>query len=125
MNENEHPHGISMHALSSANASAKYRLGKTAQTFMTSVALNDSAGAPGRPPGEGKITTPLTFLILGDGEVLWKSKAVDLARSVQDCKVDVGGIVVLELRIECPASVVNGQAVWLRVVMPPSGTLKP
>ncbi len=55
----------------------------------------------------------LTFLVLGDGKVLWKSDLVDTARSVQDCKVDVGGIDVLELRVDCPGSGVNAHAVWL------------
>ncbi len=109
----ESPHGLSMHPSSDSYASAKYELGETAQTFIASVALNDSAGGPGRPPGVGKIPTPLTFQVLGDGKVLWKSKPVDSARNVQECKVDVTGIEVLELRVDCPGSYINAQAVWL------------
>jgi hypothetical protein len=112
-NGKESPNGLSMCPDSDTYARVKYRLGKTAKTFLTSVALNDSAGGAGRPPGEGRIPTPLTFQVLGDGKVLWKSKPVDIARNVQECRVDVSGVEVLELRIVCPGSGVNAQAVWL------------
>jgi WD40 repeat protein len=113
VNGKEQPHGLSMHALSNASATAKYDLGKTAQTFLASVALNDSAGAPNRPPGRGRVPSPLRFLVLGDGKVLWRSKPVDVARNVQECKVDVKGVEVLELRVDCPGLAVNAHAVWL------------
>jgi WD40 repeat protein len=113
VNGKEHPNALSMHALSNDHAIVRYDLEKTAQTFLASVALNDSAGAPNRPPGRGRVSTPLTFLVLGDGKVLWKSKPVDVARSVQDCKVDVKGIEVLELQVDCPGPAVNAHAVWL------------
>jgi hypothetical protein len=64
-------------------------------------------------PGGGLIPTPLTFVVVGDGKVLWKSKPVDVARQVQDFDVDVTGFEVLELCIDCPGSHVNAQAVWV------------
>jgi hypothetical protein len=51
--------------------------------------------------------------VLGDGRLLWKSKSVDAARVVQECEVGVAGVDVLELRVDCPGSYVNAQAVWL------------
>jgi hypothetical protein len=113
VNGKECPNGLSMHALSNTHASVKYKLRKTAHKFTASVALNDSAGGPGQPPGVGKIPTALTFEVLGDGKSLWKSKPVDAARKVQECKIDVRGVEVLELRVNCPGSYVNAQAVWL------------
>src|SRR5262249_20048512 len=95
VNGKESPNGLSMHAPSNGHAAAKYKLGKTAQLFISSVALNDSAG---------KTPTSLTFLVLGDGEVLWKSKPINGARLVDECKVDVNGVDVLELRVDCPGS---------------------
>jgi hypothetical protein len=111
--EKQSPKGISMHPESNTHAGAKYRWGKTAGTFLALVALNDSAGAPGRPPGDGKIPTAVTFLVLGDGKVLWKSSPMDAAGEVQECRVDVAGVKVLELRVDCPGTNVNAQAVWL------------
>jgi hypothetical protein len=113
VNGRQSPNGLSMCPDSNTHAGAKYRLGRAARTFLASVALNDSAGAPGRPPGDGRIPTPLTFLVLGDGRLLWKSKPVDTARRVQECEVGVAGVEVLELRVDCPGSCVNAQAVWL------------
>lgn len=101
----ESPNGLSMCPNSNTYACAKFRIEKTAQTFLASVALNDTANPP--PP------TPLTFEVHGDGKVLWKSKPVTVTRSVQECKVDVTGVEVLELRVDCPGSYVNAQAVWL------------
>jgi hypothetical protein len=107
------PNGLSMVPASKASCWARYRLKKTAHTFMAFASLNDSAGAPGKPPGVGKIPTPVTFRVLGDGKELWKSNPVDAARNVQECKVDVTGVDVLELRVDCPGSSVNAHPVWL------------
>jgi hypothetical protein len=111
--EKESPHGLSMAPPSDAQSSVKYRVGKTARSFMAWAALNDSAGTPGRPAGEGKIPTPVTFQVLGDGKILWESKPVDIARKVQECKIDVAEVNVLELRVNCSGSGVNAHAVWL------------
>jgi hypothetical protein len=70
VNGKEAPNGLSMCPDSNTYACAKYRLGRTAATFRASAALNDSAGAAGAPPGVGRIPTPLTFQVLGDGKVL-------------------------------------------------------
>jgi hypothetical protein len=113
VNGKESPKGLSMCPDAGTHARVRYKLGKSATTFLASVALNDSAGAPGRPAGEGKIDTPVTFEVLGDGKVLWKSKTVDVARKVQQCKVDVTGVNILELRVDCPGSHVNAHTVWL------------
>jgi formylglycine-generating enzyme required for sulfatase activity len=107
------PHGLSMCALPNTHSGAKYILGGAAEKFIATVALNDSAGGPGRPPGDGRIPTPLTFQVLGDGMVLWSSAPVDTARVVQECNVDVTGVHVLELRVDCPGSEINAQVVWL------------
>jgi endo-alpha-N-acetylgalactosaminidase len=117
----ESPEGLSMCPLSHSSASVKYKLAKSGGIFRAAVALNDSAGAAGQPSGVGKISTPVTFRVLGDGRELWKSpQALDAAGAVQDCTCDVTGVDVLELRVECPGSAVNAHAVWLepRVLVP-------
>ena len=117
--EKESPHGLSMVPPSNAHSSVKYRLDKSAETLVAWAALNDSSGAPGRPPGDGKIPTPVTLQVLGDGNLLWESEPVDIARKVQECKVDVTNVNVLELRVSCPGLGVNAHPVWLepRVVL--------
>jgi hypothetical protein len=109
----ESPQGLSMCPASDTYARVRYRLQGMARMFFASAALNDSAGAHRSPPGVGRIPTPLTFQVFGDGRLLWKSKPVDEARVVQACKVDVTGVNVLELRVDCPGPGINAQAVWL------------
>lgn len=101
VNNQDSPNGISMHG----PATAKYKLGKVGHSFIASIALNDSVG--------GEIPSPVTFHVVGDGKLLWKSKPVYGARQVQECVADVTGIDVLELRVECPGGNINAQAVWL------------
>jgi serine/threonine protein kinase len=107
------PNGLSMNPYENASGSVKYRLGKTAHAFLALVALDDSAGGAGLPPGVGPIPTPLTFKVLGDGELLWQSQPVNIRGTVQECSVNVTGVDVLELRIDCPGSGANAYAVWL------------
>jgi WD40 repeat protein len=121
VNKKQSPNGISMCPSSQKYASAKYSLKGSATSFVGTVALNDSAGGAGKPPGIGNIPTPLTFQILGDGSLIWKSKPVDQARDPQDFSVNVTDVDVLELRVDCPGSYVNAQAVWVEpyVLMKP------
>jgi serine/threonine protein kinase len=99
------PKGLSMHGMPRDSAVAKYTLGKAATTFIASVAVNDSAlPAP---------ATPLTFLVVGDGRPLWSSTPIDKAGLVEKCEVDIRGVEILELRVDCPGDYTNAQAVWL------------
>jgi serine/threonine protein kinase len=107
------PHGLSMNPIAEGCATVKYRLSKKAHKSLASVALDDSAGGSGLPPGVGAIPTPLTFQVFGDGRLLWQSQPVAAARIVQECKVDVSGVDVLELRVLCPGTGDNAYAVWL------------
>jgi hypothetical protein len=109
----ESPHAISTCPVQGDCAIAKFHLPADAQTFITSAALNDSAGASGAAPGVGRINSAITFQVLGDDKVLWESKPVDVACKAQECKVDVTGVKVLELRVNCPGKYVNAHAVWL------------
>ena len=109
----ESPHGLSMNPVPQDYGSVKFELPKGSETFMAAAALNDTAAAPGSRPGVGRIPTALTFQVLGDDKVLWESKPIDMARKAQECKVDVTGVKVLELRVNCPGSYVNAHAVWL------------
>jgi hypothetical protein len=109
----ESPNGLSLCPDSNTFAGVKYRLNKLALTFIASAALNDTVGAPGSPPGVGKIPTALTFQVWGDGKLLWKSEPVDKAGFVQECSVSVAGVEVLDLRIQCPGECTNASGVWV------------
>jgi hypothetical protein len=111
--DKEFPNGLAMCPDSHAYAVVKYRLPRDADMFFFSVALNDSAGAPNAPPGVGAIPTALTFQVLGDGKLLWESRPLDRRGSYQSYMIDVIGVYILELRVDCPGPNVNAHAVWL------------
>jgi S1-C subfamily serine protease len=107
------PHGLGMHPPAApAYAAVRYRLGKQAESFKTTVAINDTSNW---------CWSPATFTVLGDGKELWRSKwiAHNHARS-QDCQVDIKGVDVLELRVQVVNGNVGVQAVWVepQVLLP-------
>jgi hypothetical protein len=105
VNGKRYPNALSTHAIQNGSASVKYRLRKRAQTFATSVAINDYA--------QNRTETALVFKVLGDDKLLWESKPVQRIGVIQDCKVDVAGVDMLELRVDCPGSFQYGASVWL------------
>ena len=113
VNGKEWTHGISIYPVANDHGRAKFRLAQTATKFLASAALNDSAGALDSAPGVGNIPTPVTFRVIGDDVVLWRSEPVDAAGVVRECAVDVTGVDILELRVNCPGANVNTQTVWL------------
>jgi hypothetical protein len=102
----KHPLSLGMHPYSHNHSQVRYRLrGLKARWFTSSVAVDDSAG---KGP-----ESPLTFVVSGDGKTLWTSKPVQLARTTQECRIDVSGIDLLELRVNCPGGNNGAAAVWL------------
>lgn len=57
---------------------------------------------------------PVRFVILGDGEVLWRSKVVRELRVIEDFTVDVARVSILELRVYAQEGNNTGShAAWL------------
>jgi serine/threonine-protein kinase len=71
-------------------AEVNYRLNKQYRSFQTKAAINDD--------GE---CSPLIFMVLGDGNLLWKSRPVGKPGDVQDCNVSVKNVSVLTLMVTC------------------------
>jgi hypothetical protein len=98
--------GLWLHPPARGCSLAKYRLsGLGAETFVTKVAINDSA-LPTLP-------TLLTFQVLGDGKVLWTSVPTAKRGQMQECRISVKDVSVLELRVDCPGWNGWAHAVWL------------
>jgi NPCBM/NEW2 domain-containing protein len=97
-------HGLGMHAIARGEARARYPLNRTFKRLRTWVALNDSALSP---------ESSLTFMVKGDGKVLWRSKPVQKKGHSQLCEASVEGVVTLELLVECPGSNGYDHSVWL------------
>jgi len=102
----ESPHGIFMHPapphLGSTNLT--YQLGKEFKTFRAEVALTD-----GCPP----LFTPVTFVVHGDGRLLWKSRPVGTPADLQTCTVSVEGVDRLKIEVACPGDPRGAHAVWV------------
>ena len=78
--------------------------GTSLKTFVAGVGINDSLL-------EFKET--VIFLVIGDGEVLWKSPPVTSRHVVVPCEISVKGVKTLELKCRCPGSFYAAHAVWL------------
>jgi hypothetical protein len=103
----QYPKGLSMVPRDNSYSTVKYRLGKTAKVFKAFVAVNDLEHGAAGP------VTPLSFRVLGDGEVLWISDPHRVVGKTQECRVNVEGVGVLELQVHCPGWLYNARAVWL------------
>src|SRR5262249_937575 len=101
------PHGLSMVPPSNGFSTVKYRLNGEAKVFRASVAINDLEGDARGP------VTPLTFKVLGDGEVLWESGAVRTAGKGPEAHLNIAGVDLLELQVACPGAFFNARALWL------------
>jgi len=108
VNGREVPHSLGLHPPGDNSAArVRYNLAKQFSTFQSEVAINDSAF----PAGPG---SPLTFEVHGDGKLLWASKPVQEARRVQECRITVTAVGILELRVHCPGDYSSTHAVWLQ-----------
>jgi hypothetical protein len=98
------PKGISMHPPDGSYAAASYRLGKQASLLKADVALNDSTNL---------VFDAAVFEVWGDGKRLWQSKPIHETKKSEECRVDMSGIDILELRVNSTRSHFGLHAVWI------------
>lgn len=100
------PRGLSMHPpMAPAYASVRYRLGRQAALFRALAAINDTSNW---------CFSPATFTVFGDGRLLWQSEGLTHTRARrQSCEVNVTGVDVLELRVQCENGNPGVHAVWV------------
>lgn len=98
------PKGLGMHPPDNGEVFVKYRLYKEAAVFKARAALDDSARQPG---------SAVLFEVLGDGKSLWRSEPLGRGGETQECRVDVTGVDVLELRVRAVGSARDLHAAWL------------
>src|SRR5262249_35963290 len=100
------PRGLGMHPPNNGFSTVRYALGKQARTFRAEVAVNDAANLIGP-------TMPITFLVIGDGKLLWQSRVIQAQNDIDAARVDVSGVEGLELPGGAQGSSHNSHAVWL------------
>ncbi|MDF1743779.1 MAG: NPCBM/NEW2 domain-containing protein, partial [Gimesia sp.] len=81
-----------------------YQLDGQYKTFVTGVALMDHSY---------QYLSTITFTVLGDDRVLWKSPPIRGRGDAVFCNVSVKNIKRLEIRTETPGRNLGGHAVWL------------
>jgi hypothetical protein len=105
INGKNYPNAIAMCPVRESHGSISFRLGGKYQLLQTGMAMDDSCA--------GLNKTAVTFEVLGDGKSLWKSPPVKEMKKIGECKVDIIGVDVLELRVNCPGDHDHVHAVWL------------
>lgn len=105
------PQCVFLHAPARGSSQVSYPLAAKWSALQTSV------GIPNPNQGGAKISSPVTFEILGDGKVLWKSEPVTEFDAIQTTQVRVTGVKTLTLRTSCPAHNGWAQAHWLEPIL--------
>ena len=100
--------GLGAHPPPQGASRVCYELNRAYKKLRVWVALNDSARAP-----RGTVT----FVVKGDGKVLWRSSPIKKKEQSQLCTASVEGVVTIELSAECPGSNHYAHAVWLDPVV--------
>jgi hypothetical protein len=98
------PKGLGMAPPDNSFSAVSYRLDKQAALFKASVAIDDSSN---------RALNPAVFEVLGDGKSLWESQPIKRGAPPEDCSINVGGVVELELRVHAKPSHFGLHAVWI------------
>jgi hypothetical protein len=107
------PKTLSTHAGPTGYTRICYALGRRASTLQGSVAFSEDDPGIGGP-------FPTRWVIMGDGKMLWRSDSIGKFGVVQDFKIDIGNVDILELRVYAETgNSHNCHAVWIdpRVVV--------
>ena len=83
-------HYLFTHPRADRRGYATYNLDKQFAEFRASVGLGDAIPQPA--------ASPLAFMVIGDGKVLWQSKPVQVKGKVQECVADIRGVKTLTVQ---------------------------
>ncbi len=117
VNGHHSKHGLGMHPPGGGYSRARYKLDGKFGTFLGGTVLASEPGSTAE--------SQVTFIVLGDDRVLWKSKPEQRAQQVQDFAVDVRDVQVLELQTSCTGGQNNCHACWIDPYLIRAGGLAP
>ena len=117
-------HALSMHPPEKGTAFASYGLTEDYRTFRATVGLlevdrSSQSPAARNPFFTGEAYSPLTFRVVGNGKVLWQSRAVRRSGDWLPCSVNIEGVRLLELQVDCPGSKTFAWAAWVEPLVEP------
>ncbi len=96
--------GVGMHPRPQGPSWVSFRLDGKFSTFRSRV--NQNEGPRDDPE------SPMTFTLLGDGTVLWRSKPVASRKDGQPCEVSVRGVRLLRLEVGCERGIRAAHGLW-------------
>lgn len=99
----EYPHALSMHPPAKGISYVAYQLDGKCLELKGAAAIWDNW------PSKAIVT----FNVIGDGKLLWKSRPLQGAGAGQSFRVSLRGVKALKLVVECPGDNTNATAVWL------------
>jgi hypothetical protein len=103
--EKQPPHALSIHPPNQGSSFVEYDIGGKFHLLIGLAALCDKIDATIQRP------TDLTFRVIGDNKMLWRSWPMRL--DGQHFRVNVSGVRRLRLQIDCPGSNANAWAAWI------------
>jgi hypothetical protein len=106
-NGKEYHYGLGTHPGGPSGARVTFDLAREASSLQTEVAISETSENP---------ASPVTFEVIGDGLVLWKSKPIRKG-AIEKCEVSLKGVHQLELRASCTGDITGCHAVWLDPVL--------
>jgi hypothetical protein len=99
------PKGLGLHPPDHPGfAAVRYHLDRKAAVFKSGVALNDTAQ---------RVFSQAVFEVYGDHKRLWQSAPVGKGTGLQECSIDVSGVIELELHVASQGSHFGLHAVWV------------
>ncbi|QDT43586.1 NPCBM/NEW2 domain protein [Gimesia alba] len=104
INHVEYPNGLGLHPPNHGFARVRFQLDGQYKTFATGVALMDHSS---------EVRRSVTFTVIGDDRVLWKSPLIRFRGDVVFCNVSVKNIKRLEIQTKSPGIATGAHAVWL------------
>ncbi len=117
-------HLLSMHPPDQGAAYATYALSEDFRAFHALVGILEvdptrSNVLRSGPLYMGEAFSALTFRVVGDGRVLWRSRPVRRSGEWQECNVFLQGVRLLELQVDCPGLKTFAWAAWVEPRLDP------
>ena len=108
-------HALYTHPKSDTGCHAVYNIEGKYEWFQVLVGLADSVTE--------RTSVPLTFRILGDGELLRSSRPIQFKGDFQEFRrVSIVGVKTLHLEVVCPGGAGSAHAVWINPRLYPVGS---
>lgn len=100
-------HSLFMHSTSNGSAKASFTIDRKFGVFTAAVGFRDTAMP----------TTPVTFELRGDGQLLWVSRPIEHAGESQECRIPVENVKTLQLIVNCPGPDAYSWTVWVNPLL--------